>query len=109
VDRESIRRAIEDEENAVLIASLGTTSTGVSINKLHHMIAASPSKSKIKVLQSIGRMLRMHAEKDVAILYDIVDDLSYKSQTNFTLNHFLERCKIYDAEKFDYEIYNVRL
>ena len=109
VDRESIRRAIEDEENAVLIASLGTTSTGVSINRLHHMIAASPSKSKIKVLQSIGRMLRMHAEKDVAILYDIVDDLSYKSQTNFTLNHFLERCKIYDAERFEYEIYNVRL
>ena len=109
VDRESIRRAIEDEENAVLIASLGTTSTGVSINKLHHMIAASPSKSKIKVLQSIGRMLRMHAEKEEAILYDIVDDLSYKSQANFTLNHFLERCKIYDAEKFEYEIYNVRL
>lgn len=109
VDRESIRRAIEDEENAVLIASLGTTSTGVSINKLHHMIAASPSKSKIKVLQSIGRMLRMHQEKEEAILYDIVDDLSYKSQTNFTLNHFLERCKIYDAERFDYEIYNVRL
>lgn len=109
MDRESIRRAIEDEENAVLIASLGTTSTGVSINKLHHMIAASPSKSKIKVLQSIGRMLRMHQEKEEAILYDIVDDLSYKSQTNFTLNHFLERCKIYDAERFDYEIYNVRL
>lgn len=109
VDRESIRRAIEDEENAVLIASLGTTSTGVSINKLHHMIAASPSKSKIKVLQSIGRMLRMHQEKEEAILYDVVDDLSYKSQTNFTLNHFLERCKIYDAERFDYEIYNVRL
>ena len=109
VDRESIRHAIEDEENAVLIASLGTTSTGVSINKLHHMIAASPSKSKIKVLQSIGRMLRMHAEKEEAVLYDIVDDLSYKSQMNFTLNHFMERCKIYDAEKFQYEIYNVRL
>ena len=109
VDRESIRRAIEDEENAVLIASLGTTSTGVSINKLHHMIAASPSKSKIKVLQSIGRMLRMHQEKEEAVLYDIVDDLSYKSSMNFTLNHFMERCKIYDAEKFEYEIYNVRL
>ena len=108
-EREAIRKAIEDEHNATLIASLGTTSTGVSINKLHHMIAASPSKSKIKVLQSIGRMLRMHEEKEEAVLYDIVDDLSYKSQTNFTLNHFLERCKIYDAEKFEYEIYNVRL
>jgi superfamily II DNA or RNA helicase len=108
-EREEIRKAIEVESNATLIASLGTTSTGVSINKLHHMIAASPSKSKIKVLQSIGRMLRMHEEKEEAVLYDIVDDLSYKSQANFTLNHFLERCKIYDTEKFEYEIYNVRL
>lgn len=108
-EREAIRKAIEDEHNATLIASLGTTSTGVSINKLHHMIAASPSKSKIKVLQSIGRMLRMHKDKEEAILYDIVDDLSYKSHQNFTLKHFAERAKIYDSEKFEYEIYNIRL
>lgn len=105
--REQIRKAIEDEHNATLIASLGTTSTGVSINKLHHMIAASPSKSKIKVLQSIGRMLRMHETKEAAILYDIVDDLSYKSHKNYTLNHFTERSKIYDSEKFDYSIHVV--
>lgn len=108
-DRELIRHAIEDEEDAVLIASLGTTSTGVSINKLHHMIAAHPSKSKIKVLQSIGRMLRMHGEKTEAVLYDIVDDLSYKSHQNYTLKHFVERVKIYDHEQFDYTIYNVRI
>ena len=108
-NRESIRHAIEDQENAIIIASLGTTSTGVSINKLHHMIAASPSKSKIKVLQSIGRMLRLHEQKDVAILYDIVDDMTYKSKANFTLNHFIERTKIYDQEQFDYEIYNVKI
>lgn len=108
-ERESIRHAIEDEHNATLIASLGTTSTGISINKLHHMIAAHPSKSKIKVLQSIGRMLRMHDEKTEAVLYDIVDDLSYKSHKNYTLKHFVERVKIYDAEKFDYKFYNVKL
>lgn len=107
--REAIRHAIEDEENAIIIASLGTTSTGVSINKLHHMVAASPSKSKIKVLQSIGRMLRLHEQKDVAILYDIVDDMTYKSKENFTLQHFVERTKIYDQEQFDYEIYNVKI
>jgi superfamily II DNA or RNA helicase len=71
------------------------------------MIAASPSKSKIKVLQSIGRMLRMHSTKEEAILYDIIDDLSYKSHKNYTLNHFTERSKIYDAEKFDYSIHVV--
>jgi superfamily II DNA or RNA helicase len=108
-ERERIRHAIEDENNATLIASLGTTSTGVSINKLHHMIAASPSKSKIKVLQSIGRMLRMHKEKEEAILYDIVDDLSIKSYQNYTLKHFVERCQIYDAEQFDYTITTVNL
>lgn len=106
-NREEIRKAIEEEENAILVASLGTTSTGVSINKLHHMIAASPSKSKIKVLQSIGRMLRQHESKVEAVLYDIVDDLSYGKQKNYTLQHFEERARIYDSEQFDYKIYTV--
>lgn len=108
-EREAIRKAIEEEENAILVASLGTTSTGVSINRLHHMIAASPSKSKIKVLQSIGRMLRQHDEKSHAVLYDIVDDLSHGKQKNFTLNHFEERARIYDSESFDFKIYTVGL
>jgi superfamily II DNA or RNA helicase len=109
IDREKFRHAMEDEENAILVGSLGTISAGFSVKRLHHMIAASPSKSKIKVLQSIGRMLRQHEEKTHAVLYDIVDDLSYKSSRNFTLNHFEERTKIYDAEEFDYRIYNVGL
>lgn len=105
--REAIRHAVEDEENSIIVASLGTTSTGVSINKLHHMIAASPSKSKIKVLQSIGRMLRKHNTKQEAVLYDIVDDLQYKSHANFTYKHFIDRTKIYENEQFDYKIYTV--
>ena len=107
--RDDIRKAIEEEENAILVASLGTTSTGVSINKLHHMIAASPSKSKIKVLQSIGRMLRLHDSKQQAVLYDIVDDFSVKSHHNFTYKHFVDRTRIYDKELFDYTIYHVDL
>lgn len=109
--REAIRHAIEDEENAIIVGSLGTVSTGISINRLKHMIAAHPSKAKIKILQSIGRMLRKHAEKvkGGAILYDIVDDLSYKTYRNYTLKHFEERVKIYDLEQFDYKIYPVRL
>ena len=107
--RELIRKAIEEEENAILVASLGTTSTGVSIKKLHHMIAGSPSKSKIKVLQSIGRMLRQHESKEQAVLYDIVDDLSHGANKNYTLRHFEERTKIYDSELFDYKIYTVGL
>jgi superfamily II DNA or RNA helicase len=109
IEREEIRKAIEEKQDAILVASLGTTSTGVSIKKLHHMIAASPSKSKIKVLQSIGRMLRQHESKEHAVLYDIVDDLQIKSHKNYTLKHFEERLKIYNSEKFDHKIYNVRI
>jgi superfamily II DNA or RNA helicase len=109
VEREEIRKAIEEKQDAILVASLGTTSTGVSIKKLHHMIAASPSKSKIKVLQSIGRMLRQHESKEHAVLYDIVDDLSTKSHKNYTLKHFEERLKIYNSEKFDHKVYNVKI
>jgi superfamily II DNA or RNA helicase len=108
-EREEIRKAMEIKQDAILVASLGTTSTGVSIKKLHHMIAASPSKSKIKVLQSIGRMLRQHESKEHAVLYDIVDDLSFKSHKNYTLKHFDERMKIYENEKFSHKIYNVRI
>ena len=110
-DREAIRHAMEKEEDAILLGSLGTTSTGINIKRLLHMIAASPSKSKIKVLQSIGRILRLHVDKEEkgATLYDIVDDFSYKSKKNFTLQHFEERVKIYDAEEFDYKIYTVSM
>jgi superfamily II DNA or RNA helicase len=109
--REDIRKTIETKNDSILVASLGTTSTGTNIKRLHHMIAASPSKSKIKVLQSIGRMLRLHEEKEEkgAILYDIVDDLTHGKKQNFTLKHFIERCKIYDQEQFEYQIYNVAL
>ena len=108
--REEIRKALESDEDAILVASLGTTSTGISINNLHHMIAASPSKAKITLLQSIGRMLRQHHSKTHVEIYDIVDDLSMgTTKQNYALLHFLERVKIYDAQKFSYKIYNIGL
>lgn len=110
-DRDAIRYAVESEEGANLVASLGTTSTGVSIKRLNNMIAAHPGKSKIKVMQSIGRMLRLNEEKKHtgAELYDIVDNLSIGQYKNYVLNHFLIRTKMYDAENFDYKIVNVEL
>lgn len=107
--REEIRLSIEEEKNGIIVASLGTFSTGVNIKNLHNIIFASPSKSRIKTLQSIGRGLRLGNNKEIATLYDIVDDISWKSKKNYTHLHFLERVKMYDDEKFDYKIYNVNL
>ena len=108
-DRERIRHIVEENNDAIIIASYGTFSTGVSIRKLHNIIFASPSKSRIRVLQSIGRQLRKSDKKEVAKLYDLGDDLSWKSYKNHTLRHFTERIKIYKAEKFNYNPVIVRL
>lgn len=107
--REEIRKSMEQYDDAVLVASRGTTSTGISIKKLHRMILGHPQKARIKLLQSIGRLLRQHLTKSVTYIYDIVDDISYKKNKNYTLEHFLERVKIYDEQQFDYEIFTVNL
>jgi len=106
-DREKVREITERENNAIIVASYGTFSTGINIKNLHNVIFASPSKSRIRNLQSIGRVLRKGNQKTRATLYDIADDISYKSRRNYTLNHLIERIKIYNEENFDYDIVNI--
>lgn len=107
--REEIRHETEKAVDKIIIASYGTFSTGVNIKNLHNVIFASPSKSRIRNLQSIGRGLRKGDNKTEATLYDIADDLTWKSHQNHTLLHFAERIKIYGEEQFDYKIYTVKL
>jgi len=108
-DREKVRAITEQENNAIIVASYGTFSTGINIKNLHNVIFASPSKSRIRNLQSIGRVLRKGDKKTKATLYDIADDISYKSKKNYTLNHLIERIKIYNQENFNYDIVNIPL
>ena len=107
-DREEVRQITELEENAIIVASYGTFSTGINIKRLHNIVFASPSKSRIRNLQSIGRVLRKESTKRVATLYDISDNISRGEWKNFTYKHFEERLKIYQQEKFDYEIIKVQ-
>jgi superfamily II DNA or RNA helicase len=108
-ERERVREITEKENNAIIVASYGTFSTGINIRNLHNVVFASPSKSRIRNLQSIGRVLRKGENKVKATLYDIADDISYKSRKNYTLNHLIERIKIYNEENFNYDIINVTL
>lgn len=103
-DRENIRQIAETENDSIIIASYGTFSTGINIKNLHQVIFASPSKSRIRNLQSIGRVLRKSETKTQATLFDIADDFSHKERRNYTLNHMIERVKIYSSESFKYEI-----
>ena len=108
-EREAIRGIVEKEKDAIIVASYGTFSTGVNIKNLHNIIFASPSKSRIRNLQSIGRGLRLGDNKVDATLYDIADDMTWKSKENFTLKHFQERINIYTEEEFDYEMHSIDL
>ena len=108
-EREKIREITEESDNAIIVASYGTFSTGINIKRLHNIIFSSPSKSRIRNLQSIGRGLRLHDSKSHATLYDIADDITYNEKENYTLAHFRERINIYNEEDFNYEIHNIEL
>jgi superfamily II DNA or RNA helicase len=107
--REEIRRIVESEQSAIIVGSVGVLSTGTNIVALDNVVFASPSKSKIRNLQSIGRGLRVSDTKKSATLYDIADDFSWKSRENFTLKHFFERLKTYSEEQFQFKIYKISM
>ena len=108
-EREEIRAITENQKDGIIVASYGTFSTGINIRNLHNIVFSSPSKSRVRTLQSIGRGLRRSESKDRAFLYDVADDLTYKSKRNFTLGHFMERINIYNEEQFDYEINRIKI
>ena len=105
-DREEVRLITEQENDAIIVASYGTFSTGINIKRLHNIIFASPSKSRIRNLQSIGRVLRKGEGKDIATLYDIADDIGGQ---NYTIKHLNERVNIYNEENFKYEVIKINL
>ena len=107
--REETRKIVENEQKSIIVASFGTFSTGTNIRNLHNIIFASPSKSRIRNLQSIGRGLRKSDTKSNAVLFDIADDLRYKKHDNYTLKHFALRLKIYSEEQFKFKIFKISL
>ena len=107
--REQIRAIAETERDAIIVASYGVFSTGINIRNLHNIVFASPSKSRIRNLQSIGRGLRLSDNNQETVLYDIADDLRWKNRKNYAYRHHEDRMKIYDEEKFPYKIYNISL
>ena len=108
-DRELVRNYVEKGKDAIILASYGVFSTGINIKRLHNIIFASPYKSQIKVLQSIGRGLRVADDKDELKIFDIADDMTQRNKANYTLKHLKERIDIYNEQGFDYDIIPIKL
>ncbi len=108
-EREEIRKIVNVHNTSICVASVGTFAKGVNIPRIHNIIMASPSKSQIRVLQSIGRGLRVSADKYICTLFDIADDLCWKNWHNYTYKHHAERIKMYVTEDFEYKLYPVEI
>tara|TARA_R100001129_G_scaffold70825_1_gene48209 strand:+ start:119 stop:1615 length:1497 start_codon:yes stop_codon:yes gene_type:complete len=108
-DREAIREATEKEKNAIIVASMGTFSTGINIRNLHNLVFSAPTKSQIRVLQSLGRSLRKTDNGKSAKVYDLCDDLSWKTRKNYTLGHGVERIGIYEKEELNFKTHPVQI
>ena len=108
-ERNAIRAIVDASENSIIVASQGTMSEGVNIININNIIFASPSKSRILILQSIGRGMRKSENKTVCNIFDIADDLSVGKHRNYTLNHLAQRMKYYIEEQFNYKVYKVNL
>ena len=108
-EREDIRKYTEENTDVIIVASYKTFSTGINIPSLENVIFGSPSKSRVRVLQSIGRALRVSDKKESAKLYDVADDISWQSYKNTSIRHFSERVQMYNQEQFDYKIYTINV
>jgi superfamily II DNA or RNA helicase len=108
-ERENIRKIVETQDNAIMLATSSLMSTGTNIPSIRNIIFAIPSKSTIRVRQSIGRGLRLKKGKDKCILFDISDDLKYKAYTNTTWKHMEDRLAIYSKESFSFSIRELQL
>lgn len=97
-ERERIRSLIENRTDVVVVAISKIFSTGINIKNLHYIIFACGGKAKIKIVQSIGRGLRLHKDKDKLIIFDIADDLKYSDI------HMHKRITLYEKEKINYSI-----
>ena len=108
--RESYRKRIESsKEDTIIVASYGVYSQGINLTNINNIIFASPSKSRIRNLQSIGRGLRKNSEKEYCTLFDIADNLSNGGRENYSLLHFYERIKIYNEQQFEYKIHKIKM
>jgi superfamily II DNA or RNA helicase len=109
LERNDVRALVENEEDAILVASYGTTSTGINIRRINNVVFAQGYKARVVNLQSIGRGLRLADGKVSCTLYDVGDDLTYKGRPNYALNHMVERVRLYASEGFDYRLHRIEL
>lgn len=108
-EREAIRKIVETEEDAVILATSSLMSTGTNMPSIENLILTMPGKSNTRIRQSAGRTLRLKKGKVVSKVFDIADDFRWKSWTNTAMKHLDERIRIYSQEQFPMKVIDADL
>jgi superfamily II DNA or RNA helicase len=108
-ERDRIRKILDTDKDAIIVATDSLMATGVNIPSINQIIFACPSKSAIRIRQSIGRALRLNAGKCRALIFDIADDYRHNKKKNVTFRHMEERLGIYIKSDFPYKILQLNL
>lgn len=103
-DREMYKDAMERKEGVIIVASFGTFSTGIDLKNVHHILFVETTKAEITIRQSIGRGMRMLADKNKVIIWDLIDDLD-----GYSVKHSQIREKIYIEQDFKIRKHEVKL
>jgi superfamily II DNA or RNA helicase len=108
-DRETVRKEMELKDSQIAVCSFGTFSRGINIKNLQNLIFSNTTKAEKKILQSIGRVLRLHKNKELAKIWDIVDNLQYKKNLNYAVKHFYERKEIYERNEYKIKYFDINV
>ncbi len=108
-ERERIRKIVENEQDSIILATASLFSTGTNIPSIENIVFAIPTKSNIRIRQSIGRGLRLKEGKELCKIFDIADDFRVGKVTNATYKHMEDRVAIYTSEQFDYKVLKLDL
>jgi superfamily II DNA or RNA helicase len=102
-ERTEIQNTMDKEDGIICVAMSKCFSTGISIKNLHYAIFAYMGKGGVKTVQTIGRTVRKHSSKEVAVIFDIADNLEYSRK------HAKERLQIYKEQKIEYSITKIKI
>lgn len=104
--REQIRKIVEKENDAIILATSSLMSTGTNMPSIENLIQTMPGKSDTRLRQGAGRTLRLKSGKYIAKVFDIADDYRWKTWKNTAMKHLDERIKIYSQQEFPMKVIN---
>lgn len=97
-DRKAEYKEVQEVDGKVIIATYGVASTGINIVRIFNLVLFEAGKSFVRVIQSIGRGIRVAPDKDFVNVFDVC------SNCKFSKRHLAKRKKFYAEAEYPYSV-----